>query len=178
MSSNTSAWFNRGDKTYDECIINGMRGIQSDIAAEAVKKACREKFPTTENQLDIVSLPRESLREIRLTGRLMNNLISEEQAAYIRNLHEHYKNVSLKQIQDFMRGDIDKFRVNIYNGSKDYTLTKITISIHHNESNETFRYTKDLENIKPNSNGTIYIESHKRLDDFNWHLVSAQGYRK
>ncbi len=34
-----------GPATYDECILESMKGVQSDVAARAVAKACREKFP-------------------------------------------------------------------------------------------------------------------------------------
>jgi hypothetical protein len=34
-----------GPRNYEDCIIEGMQGIASDLAAEAVRSACREKFP-------------------------------------------------------------------------------------------------------------------------------------
>jgi len=35
-----------GPSDYDECIIEGMQGVASDVAAVAVRSACREKFPS------------------------------------------------------------------------------------------------------------------------------------
>ena len=31
---------------YDDCILEYMKGVTSDIAAEAIKQACRRKFPS------------------------------------------------------------------------------------------------------------------------------------
>lgn len=36
-------WF--GPKSYDDCILEGMRGVTSDLAAREVKMACLRKFP-------------------------------------------------------------------------------------------------------------------------------------
>ena len=35
-----------GPSNYEDCIIEGMQGVASDVAAVAVRSACREKFPS------------------------------------------------------------------------------------------------------------------------------------
>src|SRR5690242_16083174 len=40
-----SGWF--GPSNYDECILDGMKGVTSDVAAKAIIYACRNKFPNT-----------------------------------------------------------------------------------------------------------------------------------
>ncbi|MBF0566253.1 MAG: tetratricopeptide repeat protein, partial [Nitrospirae bacterium] len=34
-----------GPSTYDECILEKMKGVSSDVAADEVKKACRRRYP-------------------------------------------------------------------------------------------------------------------------------------
>jgi len=34
-----------GPSTWDECILENMRGVQSDVAARAIGAACDERFP-------------------------------------------------------------------------------------------------------------------------------------
>lgn len=41
-------WF--GPSDYDECIIEGMKGVQSDIAARLVRQSCLKKFPPQKSQ--------------------------------------------------------------------------------------------------------------------------------
>ena len=38
-----SGWF--GPSNYDECVIEGMKGVNGDIAARAIIKSCLNKFP-------------------------------------------------------------------------------------------------------------------------------------
>lgn len=42
-----AGWF--GPKNYDECILESMKGVTSDVAARAIMRSCREKF-STQNQ--------------------------------------------------------------------------------------------------------------------------------
>jgi hypothetical protein len=38
-----AGWF--GPSNYDECIIESMKGVTSDVAARHVARSCRQKFP-------------------------------------------------------------------------------------------------------------------------------------
>ena len=44
MSTNIYAWNVFGPKDYDECILENMKGVNSDFGARLVNKSCREKF--------------------------------------------------------------------------------------------------------------------------------------
>lgn len=35
----------RGPDNYEDCILESMKGVTSDVAAKAIKAACRKKFP-------------------------------------------------------------------------------------------------------------------------------------
>lgn len=45
----------KGD-TYDDCIIQNLKGVTSDVAAVEIRKACRSKYPEEK-----VNLPSKSL---------------------------------------------------------------------------------------------------------------------
>lgn len=38
-----------GPRNYEDCIIEGMQGVTSDVAAVSIRSACREKFPSNAN---------------------------------------------------------------------------------------------------------------------------------
>jgi len=38
-----AGWF--GPDDYDECILEAMQGVKSDVAAYAIRRSCRDKFP-------------------------------------------------------------------------------------------------------------------------------------
>jgi hypothetical protein len=43
------AWAPFGPKTYEDCVLDGMKGVQSDAAANATITACALKFQTQGN---------------------------------------------------------------------------------------------------------------------------------
>ena len=50
-----AGWF--GADNYDECFLDAMEGVTSDVAAKQIMKICRKKFPMTEKEiLDSTSL--------------------------------------------------------------------------------------------------------------------------
>lgn len=38
-----AGWF--GPSTYEECLLENLKGVASDVAATGIAKACRAKFP-------------------------------------------------------------------------------------------------------------------------------------
>ena len=56
MSTNIYAWNVFGPKDYDECILENMKGVNSDFGARLVNKSCREKFKPTFHTLIIENL--------------------------------------------------------------------------------------------------------------------------
>lgn len=53
-----------GPRDYDECILQSMKGVNSDTAARAIMRSCREKFP--ERKPEDSQLPPEATQ--KLTG--------------------------------------------------------------------------------------------------------------
>lgn len=46
ISTNVFAWNILGPSNYDECILENMKGIDSEAGANFVNKSCRNKFKT------------------------------------------------------------------------------------------------------------------------------------
>ena len=34
-------------KNYDDCILNNMKGVDSDLGASQIRQSCRKKYPIT-----------------------------------------------------------------------------------------------------------------------------------
>jgi hypothetical protein len=61
-----AGWFGQSD--YDECIIEGMKEVQSDVAARLVRQSCLKKFPPLKAKTPkMEKMPQESIE--RLSGR-------------------------------------------------------------------------------------------------------------
>lgn len=42
-----NAWGPFGPKNFNDCVLDGMKGVTSDLAAQMVYRACQQKFPDT-----------------------------------------------------------------------------------------------------------------------------------
>ena len=62
----TAGWF--GPDDYDECILESMQGVKSDVAAYHIRQSCREKFPKYEETQEKGTRPLTSQELRRITG--------------------------------------------------------------------------------------------------------------
>ena len=68
-----AGWF--GPSTYDECILDGMKGVASNTAAVAIAQACRSKFPlpppTPKSAEELAKEKEENIQACRSYNALM-----------------------------------------------------------------------------------------------------------
>ncbi len=55
-----------GPENYDQCILESMKGVTSDLAAQTIAFSCRQEFP--EEEKSRAPLTSEQLRKIERTG--------------------------------------------------------------------------------------------------------------
>ena len=60
--------------SYEDCIIDSMQQVASNIAAHEIKKACRAKFPTMERAT--VDANQAAIDRIASTAKMKPNLLS------------------------------------------------------------------------------------------------------
>jgi TPR repeat protein len=78
-----------GPSNYEDCIIEGMQGVQSDLAAQAVMMACRQKFPDRrEESTNDITVPEVSQSDFSATKKLAEQGDARAQA----NLGRMYAN--------------------------------------------------------------------------------------
>ena len=67
-----------GPSNYDECIIESMKGVKSDLAAAAVMKACMNKFPSKKSPTFTPSpIKKKTPPELDSNGMKVCRVISE-----------------------------------------------------------------------------------------------------
>lgn len=100
-----------GPDNYDECILKGMKGVVSDVAARAIQSACRNKFPETSPDT------RQQTRPETVQGAAQPNTLTGEQLEKLQvrmcRLSENSASLSCQ----------------IYNGNADVTVTEIEVAI-------------------------------------------------
>ena len=58
-----AGWFG-GPSDYDECILESMKGVTSDVAARLVRQSCQKKFPKETSEFKSMELPDLVLNKI------------------------------------------------------------------------------------------------------------------
>ena len=151
LAQSANAWSPFGPKTYAECILENMKGISNDTAAEQVKMACMAKFgvlnfsPTAGPSTECV---------IRELTKDESKLVSGDVGWFGREL-----------------------RVNFYNGNKDIRVSGAKIAIRAKNIEPEQEYTLRIEwPIRPLSSGlaTAMIQTTPDKASFFAELTSLQ----
>jgi len=98
-----------GPSNYEDCIIEGMQGVASDVAAVAVRSACREKFPNKpiKNQPDwegtclfLLGESSEFIKQISPTERA---LVSEDELDVTYRRRDGFTHAQFQVLIDALR---------------------------------------------------------------------------
>ena len=54
-----------GPSNYNECIIDAMKGVTSDVAARAIKQSCRDKHNNNPTSKDITKYVRPKMEDLK-----------------------------------------------------------------------------------------------------------------
>ena len=182
---------------YDECILESMKGVKSDLAAKSIIMSCRNKFPEELNRkpnenfsnlqghLKELKPAMDSYHDWMIEARKLNSdSTDDELTAY----YEHkYGNKNAQTLSDkemsqltgragFYRGN---FSGRIHNGNANVTISKITIQIATTIGGKkvTKLYRDDVA-IEPQTTEFFMFEALRgdKDADYSWGINSAKGY--
>lgn len=76
-----------GPSDYNECILEGMKGVTSNVAAKAIAHSCRKKFPseTKKDSNSGKNLTSNELAKVRLNGSRWKSSAEIEEYIYNGN---------------------------------------------------------------------------------------------
>lgn len=152
--------------TFQECILDGMKGVTSDMAAKAILATCDQKFRKPEPPS--VDLPYEAL----------SNLVGHAEWDIPYPKKDHLST---------------HFTGTIYNKNKDWTVTSLSIRVwqvnkpgvvHECTARLTSRCTGLLpcrNNIGPQWEGTFscgLIYTPEGPFAFGWNILGAKGFKR
>lgn len=141
-----------GPSTYEECILENMKNIQSDQAARAIAAVCRQKFPKKE-----VAVVQHKSKP--LSSSLSNEIVNKIGGK--AGFSSSYFGPSY-------------FSGNIYNPSEKATMTSVTIMLSNDEMSEKYRI--DIE-VPPQSSRDFKVKVSEGFEkNHKWGFVAAEGY--
>lgn len=107
FSSGTYAGWLGGPSDYDECILEEMKGVTSDVAARLIRQSCQKKFPQKTLEDKSVELPNSALEKIEgkagtsNTGYFEGNLFNGNGDWHITSLTVRLVDNKTKQYKDY-----------------------------------------------------------------------------
>lgn len=143
----TAGWF--GATNYDECILESMKGVTSNVAAAAINRACRAKYPVKERSDSEVPANVVS----QLDGRAGYSYGYFKGAIYNGNKDWTVTQLTITLTPKLKGKSTDQTR-----RAKEYNVN-VTIP--------PLMNVEFIESVA--SDGS---------DEFDWHISSARGYKK
>lgn len=93
---------NTSQQSYEDCILNNMKGVQSDVAAQAILEACRTKFPEASQGTSLPQIARSGVLPNQALGQLNGELLQDLGSQLV-------------------------FR--LYNGNRDWEIDSVTLGL-------------------------------------------------
>lgn len=146
-----NAWNLFGPKNYDDCILEGMKGVTSDLAARNIMNSCREKFPSKSLSCEAQELNQLERKSVTDKGRVWSSAGT------------HY------------------FDLELYNGMKNKAITEITVEISAKTINPPQKYKMQIRGysipskIDPYSNGKAYVTTQKVEGNVRYTILSIKA---
>ena len=185
-NASAAGWF--GPSNYSECVIDGMKGVSSDVAARAVSNACAAKFPAKKPELPAKNpvQPRES----KLPGSALLKIQADTPYRYpspaIGNGGEN--EIALYA---FRRSRDGGQRFQLYNGNDDWRVSKIRVRITDEDTNASREYWMDGakrgrgDSLPYGTAATVpplgeeyFIFPHDLPENWSWTIVEALGWKE
>lgn len=155
--SQTFAGWAFNPSCYEDCVLKNMKGVESDLAAKEIMRACRKKFPIkkqTKPSPEHIELTTDELAKISGEG------LQSDEMTFICQIHNGNSNIV-----------VDELSVVLWMDDQGYDSAKV--------------YTYNFSSWKPFEPQTTREISYHTLINrrwnegvVNWSVVSAKGYRK
>ena len=150
---------------YDECIIDAMKGVSSDVAASAIIESCRNLFPAP--QSDEVAPPAPEPAPAEPAPAAIETSDARELTAD-----------ELDRLGAKAKVFGDTYRVTVTNGNPDLTLTEVTIAVWDDTDPAYARLEHgEAARIGPQASAEIRYTVRYRGDEsgWRWAVIGARG---
>jgi hypothetical protein len=159
--------------SYDECILESLKGVSSDVAANAIIASCRSKFPEAAStsaeqagsQPEPESVPQEAAQaEI-------------EPASAATGPSRDLTPEELGKLKATLFGFTTKYRVTFENLNEDITITEVTIAVWDELDPRGLKKYTETMHIPPQEMAKVTYEVVYMGDDqgWRWKIDSAKG---
>ena len=155
-----------GPSNFDECIIDSMRGVSSDVAARAIIDSCRNLYPESQRESAPQALPAPMPASAAAPPPLDTTGARALTADELARLGAKAKVFGAS------------YRVTVNNGNPNLTLTEVTIAVWDDtDLGATREEFSEAVRIAPQTSAMVKYTVQYRGDEtgWNWGIVAARG---
>ena len=164
---------------YDECIIDAMKGVSSDVAARAIIESCRNLFPAPQSDEVAPPAPEPAPAEPAPAAVPVAPAPAEPAPAAIETSDARELTADeLDRLGAKAKVFGDSYRVTVTNGNPDLTLTEVTIAVWDDTDPAYARLEhSEAAQIGPQASAEIRYTVRYRGDEsgWRWAVISARG---
>jgi hypothetical protein len=157
---------------YDECIIDAMKGVSSDVAARAIIESCRNLFPAPQSEAaPPVAEPEPTAVKPAPAAEPAPVAIEVSDARALTTDELGRLNTKAKVFGD-------SYRVTVNNGNEDLTLTEVTIAVWDDTDSASVRSEhSEAVQIAPQSSAEVRYTVRYRGEEsgWRWAVIAARG---
>jgi hypothetical protein len=160
---------------YDECILESLKGVSSDVAADAIIASCRNTFPeAVPGVVDAVAPePEPEPESIQLEASPAEAKPGPASAGNSRELTQE----ELSQLGATLMGFLTNYRVTFENMNEDITITEVTIAVWDDHDPRGLKKYTETMHIPPSESAKVTYDVVYMGDDqgWRWKVDSAKG---
>jgi hypothetical protein len=167
--------------SYDECITDTMKGVSSDVAANAIITSCRNLFP---EQVNVAPVPVEPAPEPE-TSATQQEASATKETVVAAGTSRGLTPEELGNLKATALVMADSYRVTFTNDNEHLTVTEVTISVGDDSGPDgPGRYSKKVQ-IAPLTSGVAHYKVPYEGNGFDldlseatapsWRVVAAEG---
>ena len=163
---------------FDECIIDAMRGVSSDVAARAIIESCGNLFPESKPEAAPQAAPASDPAPAAAVTPAPEAAPPVAPAPLDMAGERNLTGDELAQLSARAKVFGDTYRVTVSNGNPNLTLTEVTIAVwDDSDLGATRSEHSEATQIAPQTSAMVKYTVHYRGDEtgWNWGVVAARG---
>ena len=159
--------------SYDECILESLKGVSSDVAASAIIASCRSTFPETAPAAAEAVAPEPEAESVEPEQPQAD--VKPEPAA--GGASRELTREELSNLKATLFGFTTKYKVTFENFNEDITITEVTIAVWDDLDPRGLKKYTETMNIPPSVEQKVEYEVIYMGDDqgWRWKVDSAKG---
>ena len=159
--------------SYDECILESLKGVSSDVAANAIIASCRSKFPEAAPAATEQAASAPEQESVPDEAAQPEAKAESAPAGPSRELTPE----ELSKLKATLFGFTTKYRVTFENFNEHVTITEVTIAVWDEFDPRGLKKYTETMHIPPQQTAKVTYEVVYMGDDegWRWKIDSAKG---